>query len=403
MSSEVKFSNFAGINSQSPVSALTPQEQVSAVNADVNDNGYFVLREGYTPLVSNVPASSLYAHGNLLYYVEDGILVSYDPAIGKKLPCDSPLNKEVAYLSIADKLFYSDGLVARRATSPSSSAPWGIVPPRSAPTVTPAADGAERYLLSITFVRGDGEESGAPTPAAFKSAAGVVTVSDIPISDDPLVTSTAIYLTLPNGEALYRVTGLDAGVTSATLALPMASYGRELDSLHRTPPPASLVVGAWNGRALVGVSNFILYSDLFRFERFMTSRSYVPFESAPTAIVPISPELLIVGTEDAIYKFEGADIETAKQTKLADYGVFRGAWTYVDGSLMDKDGAVGRTAMLMSKTGICSITSEGVISNLTRKRYVMPQGVIAGAALAKYTEGSHQIIFSLRNQPRILL
>lgn len=415
MSSEIKFSKFSGINNQSPESALTPNEQVSAVNVDVTDAGYFVLRDAFVTLFPDVAVSSLYAHNNLLFYVErssyssddrNNALVSYDPEIGEKLVRDFPLNNEVAYVSVADRLYYSDGLVVRRGNNAGDFGPWGIVPPRSTPVVTPLAAGTDRYLLTATFNRNDGEESGAPTPLAFKSSAGTIMLSNIPVSADSQVVSTSIYLTPPNGEELYRVADLAAGTTDATLIVPLATSGRRLDSLHKTPPPASLVLGAWNGRLLVGASIYLIYSDQFRLEWFDPLHNYIPFPSAPTAVIPISTELLIVGTEDAIYRFDGSDIATARMTKIADYGIYRGAWTFVDGSLMD--GGVGRAVMLLSKEGICSITSGGGISNMTRKRYGISKRVVpeypdnhltfvAGSALAKQTKGRNQVIFSLHN------
>ena len=89
---------------------------------------------------------------------------------------------------------------------------------------------------------------------------------------------------------------------------------------------------------------------------------------------------VFVGTDSAIFNLDGADIDAASTTALADYGAVPGSLVYVDGDLV---GASGRCALFLTAQGVVMCTPGGNFKNLARDRYWPVASQRAGAVFIR--------------------
>ena len=386
----IRHREFAGLNTQADASSLKNNELAVAVNVEVDDAKHLRGRAGLTRL-GGTDVHSLFALGDALYYRTGTDLVRHDPVAGTAQVADTGLTgARTAYAGVLDRLFYSDGASARTLSDGEGARDWGVVPPAT-PAVAAVAGGLlpGAYLVAATYLAG-AEESGAATPAQIQLTEGGLRVS-VPASAQSGVTAKAIYVSQPGGERLYRVAVVandGAAVDVGTLIA-----GVELDGLHKTPPPPCHLASVWNGRTVVGVSNFLLYSDPFRYERFDPLRQSIPLDSAITLFAALGPEAFVVGTERSIYRFTG-DITAASMLKIADHGAIAGAATLADGAYVG-DASQKLVAVFASPHGLCAVGAAGDVTNLTGKRYA-PGPATSGSAVYIPDAGNHRVLFTLQ-------
>lgn len=394
---EVKFEAFAGINNQAAPERLTPSDLAAAINVDVDDAQRLVSRTGYA-LRHAGNVHSLQACAGMLYFRADGNLCRMDVESGVTSVADSGLSGETAYVALSDRLYYSDGSTARRLVDGEAARNWGITPPLALPALSEVHGALPpgRYLVTLAFLRDDMAQSGAPTPAAIDVTQGGIRMDGLPTSTEPGVTFKAIYISMAGGEALHLAMVIDNAQTSASYEGDGSDFGYLLDTLHKTPPPPSLVMAVWNGRVLLGASNFILYSDAYWPELFDPLRQSIPLDSAVTLFAPLTPDACVVATEGAIYRLEGGDINAVRIVQLADFGAIRGTLATADGATLSDSGTLGRVAVFASQRGICVVGGTGEVSCPGLKRYALAGGFTAGASVVRERAGLKQAIFSLR-------
>lgn len=382
------FKDFSGINNQADTSRLEAGDLASAINMDVDDARQLRARAGHVLLTAD-NAHSLFGMGQVLYYRNDSTLKRFDIAASSAAVIDTGLTGDTAYASLLDNLFYTDGQRARTFSMAQGAQDWGIVPPPR-PQVQEAAGNLPPgdYLVSATYLGGD--ESGAPTPVQISITAGGIAVT-VPSSVQTGVTGKAIYLSTTGGEVLYRAAAVPNHGAAVVVGSPAA--GAVLETLHKTPPPPGQLLALWNGKAIVGTGAFLLYSEPFRYTLFDPLRQNIAFESAVTMFAALGTAAFVVGTETAVYRFDG-DISTAAMTKIAAHGAIRGAVAVVDAALM-RDGVQGLMAVFASPAGICAVGASGDVMNMTAKRYAPAKPATSGSAVYVPERGNHRVLFTL--------
>lgn len=391
--SEVKLRGFTGINNQAAADALAKTDFAVATNVDVDDAKRIRRRAGSIQRLS-ADSHSMFPVGDALYYRTGAELRRADPVSWVDQLMDTGLGGNTVYGAVGDRLFYSDGAVARTLKDGEGARSWGITPPLFAPAMAQAAGALPTggYLCTMTYRTAEGLESGAPTPERLELEGGIAFT--MPVSADPAVTEKVVYLSRAGGETLYRAFAVANATMSATYGGDGSDFGAELETLHKTPPPASQLIGAWNGRMAVGTANFLLYSDLFRYEQFDPIRQSVPFDNTVTLIAALTPKACIVGTSASIWRLDGGDFASAAVTQLADYGAIPGSGCTAD--MFADDGAVTRSVFFASPKGLCMANATELV-NLTGKRY--RTAATQGSSLFRGADGNHQAIFSLRATP----
>lgn len=378
MAKPIIFKQFTGVNNQASADDMAPADLAACVNFDVNDSGSLVGRPGLE-LAWTGEAHSLAGALGALYFRSQDKLMRLDGTVATEV--DAGLAGPTCYVEAANRLFFSDDQQCR-VLADGQVSPWGMPPPSFSLGGAPSGD----CLITAIYMRG-ATEYGAATP---RSVGDSVTIT---IPDHTGATHKAVYMSRPGGSTLYRAAVVPALSGPVQVTASMAT-GPELDTLHKTPPPAHSLSAAWNGCLLIAVGAFLLHSDPFRLELFDPLRQSIPFPREITMVAAASPGALIVGTTDAIYRLTGSSIAGASITQIAEFGAIRGAHALVDASLL-RDGMQGVGVVFAAAGGICFASEDGGVANLSGTRF-QPGEFSSGSACFSRRAGNHSVLFSLR-------
>ena len=362
---------------------------VVGINVELDDTGKVYRRQGYSQIAA-AAMHSLWSEGNDAFVVNAGMLSRVESDLSIR-PLTAVTDR-VAYVRIADRVFWSDGQQSG-VISGSTSRRWGIAPPpvfnAQAVTVGSLRDGD--YLYTMTFEREDGTESGAPLCGRI-STAGAIFFPALPVSADPTVVRKHIYLSEWNGELPYRAMTLTNSVTAATISAPPPA-GPALRTLLMGPAPAGTVLGYYNGRAYVARGRFLWYSRPYEYELF-SPMDYIAFSTDVQTFAPVS-DGVFVGSEDETVFLFGDDPAQFKRRQVCDYGTVRGTEADIPEYYTLDGESQGPQKMWMSRQGVCHGSDGGQFKNLTGGRYILPEGVVAGSSLLKVRGGTPQLVVSL--------
>lgn len=392
MAKPIEIKGAKGIRNDLSPERLDQQDLLSAVNVELDETGKISRRLGVTQLLPG-DAHSLFASGDDCYLVLNGVLVRLN-ADGTQMPIIAVSGRRVAYCRSGAGVMWSDGLQSGIIKG-ASNRRWGIAPP-PAFSAASAGSGALRdghYLYTMTYVRNDGVESGAPICGRVDAQGGIS--FGLPVSDDPAVTQKRIYLSAWNGEMPY----LAATVANATTSITIGGEppaGVPLRTQFMGAAPAGQVVGYYNGRAYVAQGRFLHYSQPYEYELFDLASGYLAFPSNIRTFAAVT-DGVFVGLDDGTVFLAGSDPTLFERRAVADYGTVLGTEQEVPEHyvLDDNTRAQGAQVMWMSKQGVILGGSGGYYKNLTGGRYLLPPDVKTGASLFKLRGGSPQLVVSL--------
>jgi hypothetical protein len=388
-----KFYRFKGVNNQQQAADIQTDELASCVNFLLGDDGVLHARPGMLELFGG-SAHSVTAFDGSIYFRSGTSLMRHDAGAnaGSSIAVDSNLvgGAQTCYAFAPGMMLYSDGHVCRRIEGGSCS-DWGIAPPAFSVSQNGLSSGAIAngpVQVTATYISGR-YESGAATPFLIDGGASGVTI-DIPPS--AAATHKAVYMSMPGGEVLRRVALVPIGAPPFVVSA--SQSGAELQTLHKTPPPPHSISHVRNGRALVAVNQFLLYSDPFRFDLFDPIRQSIPFPSNVTMLASISAETLVVGTAGGIFRLAGADLDSVSITQISDLGVGLGAYAVVDASVFS--GSQGLAVVFAAAGGFGVVGQDGSVSNFTGERF-KPDSFSFGSAGALRQPGINSVVFCLHS------
>lgn len=379
-----------GVRNDISPERYSTNDLVEAINVDIDETGK-VYRRLSTQLLTAGAMHSLHSFTNTAIVVNGqnlcsvtsaGALTTLATGIADRLGvCE--INGDVYWTDTAQTGVIEAGLNHR----------WGVEPPLQ-PGVTAGVGDmlAGTYLVSATYIRADGHESGAaPYAKAVLNAHSSLTVS-VAASADPFVTRKRIYVTAPNGELPYLV----AEVTNATATVPITALPNlplPLRTMNLGPAPAGQLVGYYNGRAYIGSGRFLWYSQPYEFELFDWTSGFIAFDSNVKTFAAVTSGIYI-GTENETMYLGGSDPSEFVRAQVAAYGTVLGTEYYVRNDLLFKDGVPGVTPVWMSKTGLCLGMDNGEMQNLTSSKFIV-QSMAEGASLMKIRSGTPQLVTTL--------
>lgn len=365
---------------------------IVGTNIELDDTGKVSRRLGMTLHTAGV-THSLLASSRDCFVVLNGVLSRVQPDM-TMLPIVPVSGSRVAYERIADEVFWTDGLQSGVLTG--ANRQWGIAPP---PPIGAASTGVGSlrdgtYLYTMTYVRADGKESGAPICGRVEASGGIAFAA-LPVSADPLVTHKHLYLSAWNGELSYRAATLPNADVSATISAAQPT-GVPLRTQFMGPAPAGQLVGYYKGRAYVAQGRFLWHSQPYEYELFDLMSGYLAFPDNIQTFSPVA-DGVFVGTERETVFLAGRDPSDFDLRRVADYGTVLGTEQEIPEHhvLDEKQRPQGPQVMWMSKHGVCLGGNGGFFKNLTGKRYRLPVDVTTGASLLKVRGGTPQFVVSL--------
>lgn len=377
-----------------------PQTQVrEAVNVDLLSNGKIRRRGGYTSVLAETGFHSLTGYANRLFGVQDRKFYEIDFRAGTKTEvADLGSRDYVDYAELNNKLlvltynnlYEYDGNTFRTLHTEQ---------PNGMPMVSDSGLyglPAGEYQAAITFIREDGQESGAAlaaTPLTLSDDSSIL-VSNIPQPDDINVVAIRLYATRTSATELQFVRDMPVGTTSATVS--NWPNGRALDTQFMQPIGGGSCVATHNAQVLVGRGKNLWYSPPFRFGLCNPADHYIPFATDITMVKDVDGGVF-VGTEDRVVFLRGETMDQVSTT-TADYdGVVPGTPATVPSSALPflELGAGESVVVWWSTRGVMIVgLPNGTVRAVREGELSLPQ-YERGAIISREKDGVQQLVSAL--------
>lgn len=402
--SELKLQGVAGIKNTSPLERIRagwsrpdvpdvdtgPADLAEAVNVDIDDAGGLSLRFGTELQISGKATSLWSADDEIALMVQSGSL--------KRIWADmstttlaTGIGEDVSYVKVDGKVYLSDG-VSVGVIAGGQYRTWGLTLPPSLLNLTRVQGTlpAGRYLVNLTYLRADGQESGTglSTPIDVVADSGINVTWDTPT--DSSISEVVMYVTTQNGNTLYRavttpVADGTSDFTGGILAVP-------LDTQWLEQPPAGQLLAEYKGIIYVADGEYIHASTAFGYELF-DARDFQPIDGTKITVLERNDSGLIIGTEKSLVFLKGNSFSDFEYSTTLNAGVLVGSSVVKDGfSVFGLSELAGTEVVLVAtEEGVVAILPDGGYRNITRERYEFSLGM-KSAAVFRDESTIHQYI-----------
>ncbi|MHB8388043.1 MAG: hypothetical protein ACYDBH_00515 [Acidobacteriaceae bacterium] len=252
----------------------------------------------------------------------------------------------------------------------------------------------------MTYLRNDGQESGAPIATPIElTVTGGLQLTNLAVSGDPTVTYKVIYATAVGGETLFRV-GVIPNSQTTFLVDEVRVTAAPLVTQFLSPPPAGQVVAEARGIMVVAVNDRLYVSEPYSMELFDLRKSY-PFGELITMLAPISDghffrqHGIYVGTRSGVIWVQGDSPDKWQYHVVSEQGVIPGTMAIADGELLGAGDSKEKIVFFATTTGFVAAKMGGIMVNLTQERFAYPV-MDRGAAIVRRFEGMAQLVCSMQ-------
>ena len=386
----VVFKEFAGLNSGNP-ERLTPADLVEALNVDVDDTGQISRRTGFASVRAGA-AHSLWSGGSVALFVSGSTLYRLNADYSSLALCAVTPDLPVSYAEVAGRIYWSNGV--ETGVYDGGPRTWGLMVP-ALPDVAVIGGSlpAGTYLYSMTYRRGDGQESGAPVAGSIDLTEAGGLRFTLVASADPSVVGATIYLSQQNGDVLYRA--VDTLGTSVDYTGDLVRLVTPLDTLLLGPAPAGQIVAQYNGRVYVASGSALYASEPFGYELF-DLRQYTIIDASEITIVAPVTDGIFVGTRERVVFLAGQGPESFVMQPKSDCGAIPGTLAYVDQDAAKFEIAGKRVALFATARGLLAVADGGTSFDLTQSKFVMPR-YHRGAGLYRSDGGDFRYVAILQS------
>lgn len=391
----IEFGRFKGLRNNVDAGNFEAADLDAAENVDIDDVGEARLRRGHAaPAIAGI-AHSLWADGSVCLGVIDNALVQVFPNLTTKvLRTGLTPGERLSYETDGLRVFWTNGL-ENGVVADGANRSWGLEVPAQL-SATLAHGGAlppGRYQFAMTFVRSDGQESGAPRAGFLElPTVGGLQFDNLPTCTDPDVVEKVLYVSKPNGEELYDVGYFPASEDSIVFSAPRWPGG-PLRTQHLSAPPIGDYVGLFNGHLLVAKGNVLYPSEHYNYELFDLRLGYA-FTSVITMVAPVDDGVFI-GLADKVVFLSGSSPDDFVYRVKSNSGAIPGTLVFDTAEVLGSGQGDGKVAIWASTHGLCVGASGGAVVNLTEERFsypVQPQG----AGVARRWRGISQYLVTFR-------
>ena len=391
-------SKFLGLVDTAAPERLKPGELMVALDVDVDGDGALRTRQGQT-LVSAVASHSMYSAGDVCVVVQGQDMKRMDTAGGLTQLVRLAYGGPVSYAELNGVIYFSNGVDTGRIAQ-GRALEWGVRRPIGQP-VASATGGAlppGRYLYAMTFVRADGQESGAQVPGALDlPSGGGIAFSQMEVSSDPEVAGKVLYISAPNGVELYRVATGAASASSYTYNNAGLDLGWPLDPETVEPAPAGTIVEIHGGVAYVVDGSVAWASELYNLERFRRAKRFVQ-APGPINLFASVETGVYMATDRGTWYLDGTTLDFEKSVKVLEVGAVPGTLARMDsGERGDAETPVPTRPMVMwmSPDGVIAGYPGGDVRKMTADDFGIPASQ-RGAAMIRADRGYVSYIASVK-------
>lgn len=382
----ISYFEFSGLRNDIPLHRFDATDLAVADNVVIDKSHRIFRRRGATKRVS-AAAHSLWSSENRAFFVSGTSLMELKNDMTATTLATNLSGARTSFCQPSDTLYLTDGATTKAMSGAGTALrTWGMaVPPVPLATVAAGDLAPGRYGVTATYVRNDGQESGAPAGEFFDVSAGGALMLTPVASAEPDVVATRVYMTAADSEVFVCVSENATASFTLTRALVDAMI-EPLATQFLGPPPPGQMIAYYKGHMFVAAGDVLYPSEPYAYELF-DLRKFIQLDGEITLLAPLEDRSggdstgFFVGTSASCGILAGGGPDAFQYIPKADFGAVPGAATFVDGNLY-KDGAIGSRMlpMWLSTRGICVGMPGLEVLNLTRSGYGFPVGP-RGAAL----------------------
>ncbi|MDD3885168.1 MAG: hypothetical protein PHW66_09615 [Gallionella sp.] len=390
-----EFSSFMGLRNNVDAASMGRGDLVDCINCDILDDLGVSRRKGFSSALTTAIDRSLWASGDVCLGVGSNSLKLVNPDYTTKtLLTGLTAERPLSYTAVGDRVFWSNG-AQKGVVQDGANRSWGIdVPDLAAVTAGPGSLLPGLYQYAVTYLRSDGQESGASLAGTITlTAAGGIELTAIAVSTDPSVSYKAIYASSVGGETLYQAGVIANAATAFAIREPRMGASPLLTQFLQ-PPPAGEHIAYQNGYMLVANGVRLYPSEPYAPELF-DYRKALPFLGRVTMVAPVKGGVWI-GLDNQVGWLSGDTPEAWDFKVVADYGVIPGTLWFADAGVIGDGQATGEmVALFASKRGLCTGFPGGRLVNLTESRFAYPV-MDVGAGIVRRHRGTNQFLVTLQ-------
>ena len=382
-----------GINNVAKETALPETALRDALNADLDNAGKPRRRVGRTKVYTGTDVHSLHGAVCGAVFVEGSELKSLLPDNTASSIGDLVSNSRVDYETLNERTYLTNGFEVwyldkdANLTLNGTAHPEGQPIPGFSSLVGSLESG--RYLLAVTFVGADGEESGATLAIEVTtSQRGAITLSSIPQNSE--ATHVRIYCTEPGGQVLREFAEIPMGTTSYVITRTVQGRVLETQFMRRLPP--GRIIREYNGRLYTADGDTLYYSEALRYGLYAPANNFIRFAEPVTIVQPVVNGMFVVS--DKTYFLSGDNPKEFRQIVVSDQkGIFGTGQTF-RGSVFDPE-LVGDVAYWYSPVGAMLGLPGGVLRPLMEGSVALPE-YEEGVTALREENGIRQAVTALR-------
>ncbi len=399
----VVYSAFGGVRNDISEERFSPGDLASAINCNIDKSGRLSRRAGYTKIRMG-DTHSLWANKaeSVCLFAQDGYmkLLNTDYTVSNITVLED-CNSAISYAEINDNIYITNG-VDIGIYQAGIYRTWGLgVPELPGVALTGGGMPPGIYQFALTYIRRDGQESGASLAGVVVAQTNTGLVFDMPVSADGDVDKKRLYISTPNGDELYLAFECANSLRAANYNGDVLALDLPLDTQHLGPPPVGQIAAYYRGRMFVAVGEVLYASEPFAYELF-DYRNCMQLDGRITMLAVIEDKEglgatpqnsgFFVGTDRSCGLILGGQPEDFQYVPRTNYGAIAGAMSFVDGSVFG-DNSIGArlVPMWLTTQGICVGKPNMEIQNITRSKYNFDY---AGRGSALFISGSNRIIFN---------
>jgi hypothetical protein len=371
-----------------------------AENIDLDDQGKISQRSGYSQVEALPDLHSLYAHKRFPFMlaVYNGQLVSFDATYARvsRLALISRTSR-MSYDYDAGWVYFTNGFDSGRINDLGQVEPWGLKAPIGQPTLTTTPAGglaAGTYQVAVTYLDGNGRESGSTLAAEVDLASGQgVALTNIPQPTEASVTRVRVYMTSAGGSQLRYVRDLAVGMTTSSVGV--HTPGTPLATQFCEPLPAGQIVRIYRGRMYVIRGRVLYWSEALNYGQGVLAANYLSFNDAGTLLEGVHTDTnagMYAAFGKRTYFFTGSEPDQWQKAVAHPHGAVVGSSTLADGAALDMD-TTGDIPYWLDDNGQFVIgTPSGRVQPLHAERFVGPVNADYAATAFRESGGLRQLL-----------
>jgi hypothetical protein len=393
-----------GMNTLADETALPDNQCRSAKDVDIDKDGNYTRRQGFTNIIPILNAHSLYPSKSSAYIfgcqknslgIYDLVNLVFTPIVVM------PSAFLTSWTQLDDTIYASNPAYNCRFESDSLDAlsvavvlPGGITIAAS----TAGGMGAGTYTFAYSIIDDNGEESPLSDEVQIEIVeGGGIAISGVPFQAGSFI---RIYASQLNGEELYRVMGAPMIASDFTLGIAqMRSAGSQPETRFLEQLPFGHFIEAHHSRLFVAFENFLGFSSSFRPHLWDPRHNFIPFEFTITMLASVD-EGIYASDAAGVKFFKGHDPEQFTVTDVDKNPAVYGSAVIVPGDNFHEDFSQhDKIVVWLSKTGHQAGLPNGTVVRLNPGQLDLPHYSVASGTFTK-RDGVKRVVIPVNSNRR---